>query len=127
MVSLHIVLWDFAFVLLLLLGQVIDREALLPLNVVHDTMQLFLPWGYSKGIQIGLEYSNRKKSAEIKDFPNFTGSFDSSGFLFSHVTRALLTRIPGAGLTRNAAKNWLRFWAEKKALHGKLRDRRLAQ
>ena len=28
-VSLHIVLWDFAFVLLLLLGQVIDREALL--------------------------------------------------------------------------------------------------
>ena len=64
------------------------RPSDVPLNAVADTMKLFLPREYSKSIQISREYSNRKKSAEIKGFPNSLGCCDFGGLLRSLVTRA---------------------------------------
>ena len=74
-------------------------------------MKLFLPQEYSKSIQISREYSNCGKSAEIKGFPNYIGSYDSSGSFVIPVTRARLMGIPGTSLRRMAVKNGFQFRA----------------
>jgi len=51
----------------------IEIGTLASLNAVIDTMKLFLPQGYARGMQNGLGYAKRKKSAEFKAFPNRFG------------------------------------------------------